>query len=113
MPPLTVLSRGKTASNQIVSADRIVKLQAQVDSLQKLLIRAYAKFLFLRPMIVNESLNQRISAEERGVCFRELRNWLYRDFVLELVKVCDDSDERTPSIRQLKEALADAETCAS
>jgi hypothetical protein len=27
-----------------------------------------------------------------------------------LVKVCDDSDERTPSIRQLKEALADAET---
>jgi hypothetical protein len=93
-----------------VNTERIVKLEAQVDSLQHLLIRAYAKFLFLRPMLMNEGLNQTISSEERGACFRQLRNWLYLDFVLELVKVCDDSDERTPSIRQLKEALADPET---
>jgi len=58
----------------------------------------------------NESLNQTISSDERGACFRQLRNWLYLDFVLELVKVCDDSHKRTPSIRQLKEALADPET---
>jgi HEPN superfamily AbiU2-like protein len=93
-----------------VNTERIVKLEAQVDSLLGLLVRAYAKFFFLRPMMLNEGLNQTISSEERGACFRQLRNWLYWDFVLELVKVCDDSDERTPSIRQLKEALADTET---
>jgi len=93
-----------------MNKERIAKLEGQVNSLLELLIRAYAKFLFWRPMMVNESLNQTISSEERGACFKQLRNWLYWDFILELVKICDDSDERTPSIRQLKEALADTET---
>lgn len=93
-----------------MNKERISKLEAQVKTLQDLLIRAYAKFLFWRPMMVNESLNQTISSEEKGACFDQLRNWLYWDFILELVKLCDDSDERTPSIRQLKEELADAET---
>jgi HEPN superfamily AbiU2-like protein len=93
-----------------VNAERIVELQAHVESLQDSLLRAYEKFLFLRPMIVNEGLNQRISAEGRGVCFQQLRDWLCWDFILELVKICDDSYETTPSIRQLKKALADTET---
>jgi hypothetical protein len=93
-----------------MNRERIAKLAAQVDSLLKLLVRAYAKFLFVRPMMINDGLIQTISAEERGACFRQLRDWLYWDFILELVKVCDDSDERTPSIRQLKEALAHDET---
>ena len=32
------------------------------------------------------------------------------DFILELVKICDDSYETTPSIRQLKKALSDTDT---
>src|SRR5687767_2732557 len=93
-----------------MSAQQIAKLRAQVNSLQDLLIRAYAKFLFFRPMMVNNQLNERISREERHVGFSQLRNWLYWDFIQELVKLCDDADRRTPSIRQLKDRLDEPTT---
>ena len=56
---------------------RIAKLEAEVDSLLGLLIRAYGQFLFLRPMMVNEKLIERISLQEKGVGFGQLRDWLY------------------------------------
>jgi len=96
-----------------MNAEKIAKLKAQVESLQGLLIRAYAKFLFFRPMMVNDPLNERISNEGRHTGFSQLRNWLYWDFIQELVKLCDDSDDRTPSIRQLKKALAEPAILAS
>ena len=62
-------------------------------------------------MFVNESLNQTISLRGQRRRFQPITKlagtW---DFILELVKICDDSDEGTPSIRHLKEALADTET---
>src|SRR3712207_2699381 len=90
-------------------ADRLRKLAAQSESLHTLLLRAYAKFLFFRPMMLNRKLNDRISAEDRHVGFEQLRNWLYWGFVQDLVKICADSDPRTPSIRNIRVALANAE----
>ena len=95
-----------------MNAEKMTKLKAQVESLQNLLIRAYAKFLFFRPMMANDSLNERISAEGKHVGFEQLRNWLYWDFIQELVKLCDDADRRTPSIRLMKDALAEPELVA-
>jgi hypothetical protein len=83
-----------------MNKERVAKLEGQVNSLLNLLIRAYAKFLFLRPMMVNDQLNQRISSQERGVCFKQLRNWLYWDFILELVKRQVNRAQRTAKNRR-------------
>jgi len=93
-----------------VNAGKIAKLQAEVDSLLGLLIRAYGKFLFFRPMMLNEKLNERMSLQEKGIGFRQLREWLYWGFIQEIVKLCLDPDDRTPSIRKLKKALEDEST---
>ena len=58
-------------------------------------------------MMLNDKLNARISTEGRGAAFDQLRNWLYWDFIQELVKICADSDPRSPSIRNIKTALGD------
>ena len=93
-----------------MNAGKIAKLQAEVDSLLGLLIRAYGKFLFFRPMMLNEKLNERMSLQEKGIGFRQLREWLYWGFIQEIVKLCLDPDDRTPSIRKLKKALEDEST---
>jgi hypothetical protein len=93
-----------------VNAERIAKLEAEVKSLLGLLIRAYGQFLFLRPMMLNEKLLERISSQEKGIGFRQLRDWLYWGFIQEIVKICLDSADRTPSIRKLTEALQDQST---
>ena len=93
-----------------MNADKIAKLQAQVESLLGLLIRAYGHFFFLRPMMVNQKLIERISLQEKGVGFRQLRDWLYWGFIQEIVKVCLDTGDKTPSIRNLSTALKDEQT---
>ncbi len=93
-----------------MNADKIAKLQAQVESLLGLLIRAYGHFLFLRPMMVNPKLIERISSQEKGVGFRQLRDWLYWGFIQEIVKLCLDASDKTPSIRNLSTALEDEKT---
>lgn len=93
-----------------MNADTIAKLEAEVQSLLGLLTRAYAQFLFLRPMMVNERLIKRIGSQEKGVGFRQLREWLYWGFIQEIVKLCQDLDARTPSIRKLRNALEDDST---
>jgi hypothetical protein len=90
-----------------VNANKIAKLEAEVDSLLGLLVRAYGQFLFLRPMMLNKKLIARISSQEKGVGFRQLRDWLYWGFIQEIVKICVDPDGRTPSIRKLRKALED------
>ncbi len=85
-----------------MNADKIAKLEAQVESLLGLLVRAYGQFLFLRPMMVNEKLIKRISLEEKGVGFQQLRDWLYWGFIQEIVKVCLDTGAKTPSIQNLR-----------
>ena len=90
-----------------VNADKIAKLDGEVESLLTLLLRAYGQFLFFRPMMVNEKLIQRMSLQKKGVGFRQLRDWLYWGFVQQIVNLCLDPDDRTPSIRKLRRELED------
>ena len=88
----------------------IEKLKAQVDILHMLLLRVYRQFLFLRPMMVNNSLIDRINKEGKGIGFEDLRILLYYNIILELVKICDDKNEKTPSIRNIAKKLEDQNT---
>ena len=90
--------------------DGIEKLKAHVESLHRLLIRVYTQFLFLRPMMVNHSLIARMGKEGKRVGFEQLRDLLYWNFILELVKVCDDKDKKVPSIRNIAKKLEDQNT---
>jgi len=90
--------------------EEILQLEAEVESLLTLTIRAHERFLFLRPMMVNQRLNERIASEEKGITFSQLRNWLYWGFVQELVKICSDKDERTPCISKMSKKLEAPET---
>jgi hypothetical protein len=57
--------------------ERIAKLEAEVEALFNLTIRAYEKFIFLRPTLTNQELHDRIGKEANTMGFRQLRNWLY------------------------------------
>jgi len=90
--------------------ERIERLEAHVDALLKLTIGAHERFLFLRPMMINQQLTDRIGNQERAICFRQLRGWLYWGLVLEVRKICSDSSDQSPCIRKFSIALEDAET---
>jgi hypothetical protein len=89
--------------------ERIAKLEAEVEALFDLTIRAYARFIFLRPMLVDQELHDRIGKEAKAIGFRQLRNWLYWGLVQELAKICSDKDPRSPSIMRLTEKLKEVE----
>ncbi len=84
---------------------QIEKLEAEVNALQTLTIRACGRFVLLRPMMRNKALLCRIGRQRKGVEFARLRNWLYWALVLELIKICSDSDDRSPSISRITEKL--------
>jgi hypothetical protein len=86
---------------------RIAKLEGEVEALFDLTIRAYARFIFLRPMMRNQDLLDRIGKQAKGVGFRRLRNWLYWSLVQELAKICSDKDARSPSIASVTFKLKD------
>ena len=56
-------------------------------------------------MLDNKTLIDRIESENKGVGFTQLRSWLYWGLVLELSKLCRDSDERSPSIHAIRNKL--------
>ena len=85
--------------------EQIAKLEAEVEALFNLTIRAYEKFIFLRPMLTNQELHDRIGKEAKAVGFRQLRNWLYWDLVQELSKICSDNDPRSPSFARVTQKL--------
>lgn len=87
--------------------ERIAKLEAEVEALFDLTIRAYARFIFLRPMLADQQLHDRISKEAKAIGFRKLRNWLYWALVQELTKICSDTDPRSPSIATVTQKLRD------
>jgi hypothetical protein len=89
--------------------ERITKLESEVEALFNLTIRAYARFIFLRPMLANQELHDRISKEAKGIGFRQLRDWLYWALVQELTKICSDNDPRSPSIAALTRKLKDTQ----
>jgi hypothetical protein len=61
-------------------------------------------------MLASKKLIDRIELEKKHIVFEQVRMWLYWDFVQELVKICDDSGDRTPSLRRLRDALGDQQT---
>jgi hypothetical protein len=86
--------------------EAIAKLESQVEALFNLTLRASARFHFLKPMLDNRKLIDRIESENKGEGFNQLRNWLYWGLVLELSKLCRDSDKRSPSIHAIRKKLA-------
>lgn len=89
--------------------ERIAKLEAEVEALFNVTIRAYERLIFLRPMLANQELHDRIGKEAKGIGFRQLRNWLYWGLVQELSKICSDKDERSPSIATVTLKLKDVQ----
>jgi hypothetical protein len=90
-------------------SEQIAKLEGEVEALFDLILRAHARFIFLRPMMSNQDLLDRIAKEAKGVGFRRLRNSLYWALVHELAKICSDNDPRSPSIANVTRKLKDAE----
>ena len=90
-----------------MNKEGIEKLEAEAGSLMTLLIRAYAQFLFLRPMLVHNELIARIGTEGKMAGFEQLRNLLYWNFIQELVQLCEDNDKRTTSVSKLMEKIKD------
>ena len=86
---------------------QIAKLEVEVEALFDLTLRAYGRFIFLRPMLRNQELLDRIGKEARAIGFRRLRNWLYWSVVQELTKICSDTDVRSPSIATVTRKLKD------
>src|SRR5437588_2761137 len=87
--------------------ERIAKLEAEVEALFDLTIRAYARFIFLRPMLADQELNDRIGKQAKAIGFQQLRDWLYWALVQELAKICSDKDPRSPSITTITDKLKD------
>jgi hypothetical protein len=87
--------------------EKIAKLEAEVEALFDLTLRAHARFIFLRPMLTNHELHDRIGKEAKEIGFRQLRSWLYWGLVQELAKICSDNDPRSPSIRSVTQKLKD------
>jgi hypothetical protein len=77
--------------------ERIAKLEAEVEALFNLTIRAYKRFIFLRPMLANQELLDRIRKEAKAIGFGRLRNWLYWGLIQELTNICSDEDKRKRS----------------
>ena len=57
--------------------EQITKLEAEIEALFNLTLRAYARYIFLRPMLVDQSLHDRISQQAKANGFERLRSWLY------------------------------------
>jgi hypothetical protein len=89
--------------------ERIAKLEAEVEALFDLTLRAYARFIFLRPMLTNQELHDRIGKQAKAIGFQQLRSWLYWGLVQELAKICSDKDPRSPSIMRLTQKLRNVE----
>lgn len=93
-----------------MNKEGIKKLESHVVSLLTLLMRAYSQFFFQQPMMVNTDLIIRMEMEGRRQGFEHLRNHLYWNLIQEIVKICDDSDERTPCINKITKKLEDKNT---
>jgi hypothetical protein len=79
--------------------EEVAKLEAEVEALFNLTMRAYEKFIFLRPMLTNQELHDRIGREAKAIGFRQLRNWLYWDLVQELSRPVLTRTRDRPQLR--------------
>ena len=81
--------------------EQIAKLEALFD----LMTRAYQRFSFLRTMMTDQELHDRINKEKKVIGFERLRLWLYWSLVQQLSNICSDRDDRSPSIATVTEKL--------
>jgi hypothetical protein len=88
--------------------EQIAKLEGEVEGLFDLTLRAYERFIFLRPMLINQELLGRIGKDAKAIGFKRPRNWLYWSLVQDLAKICSDKDPRSPSIITVTQKLKDA-----
>jgi hypothetical protein len=86
---------------------QIKRLEAEIEALQTPTILAYQRFIFLRPMLANQELLNRINREGKVSAFKQLRYWLYWGLVQQLSNICSDRDERSPSITKVTRKLKD------
>jgi hypothetical protein len=82
-------------------------LEAEADYLLDLTSRAQQRFSFLRPMLGDEKLHERINKEGKSRGFNRLRLWLYWSLVQQLSNICSDKDEKSSSIATVTEKLKD------
>jgi AbiU2 len=87
--------------------EQIAKLEGEVEGLVDLTLRAYERFIFLRPMLINQELLDRIGKEGKAIGFKRLRSWLYWSLVQDLAKICSDKDPMSPSIITVTQKLKD------
>lgn len=87
--------------------DTIHKLKAHVDALEDLTLRAFNRYLFLKPMLTSEPLIARINGENNSDYFERLRGWLYWGLVQELAKICRDKDQKSPSVSAIQRKLVE------
>ena len=105
-----LLNKHNKAIQHSMNKEGIKKLESQVDSLLTLFMRAYSQYLFQRPMMVNTNLISRMGMKGKRRGFEHLRNQLYWNLIQEIVKICDDSDERTPCIKKITSKLENKNT---
>jgi hypothetical protein len=83
----------------------VEQLEAEVEALLDLTIRAYQRFIFLRPMMADQKLHDQINTEGKARGFNRLRLWLYWSLVQQLSNICSDKDKRSPSILRVTRKL--------
>lgn len=95
------------SKNETAISNHTKKLWDGVSFLGSALERAYVDCLFLRPVIADKSLAERMEAEKRARGFYRAGEILYWSFIQRLVKICDDRDSqnRHMSIRKIVDTL--------
>jgi hypothetical protein len=78
----------------------VEQLEAEVEALLDLAMRASQRYAFLRPMMTDQELHDQINKEEKAHGFNRLRNWLYWSLVQQLSNICSDRDKDRRRLRE-------------
>jgi hypothetical protein len=91
----------------------LLKTQGHAEHLLDGFLGLRQKYALLRPMMYDAGLRLRRGAREREMGYATLRFALFRDCALDLMRLTIDEDRRTPSVRNLMEALSDPPVLAA
>ena len=92
-----------------VNEEKLRNLKAEIEFLSTLLESAYIDYLFLRPVMTDVGLKNRMEKEGKLEGFNQIGEALYWWFIQQLVKIWDDRDsqDRHVSIRKILTSIAD------
>jgi AbiU2 len=92
-----------------VEQGNLSDLKAEIELLSTLLESAYIDYLFLRPVMSDAGLKNRMEKEGKLEGFNQIGEALYWWFIQQLVKIWDDRDsqDRHVSIRKILRNIAD------